>query len=434
MMQLEPEIELNSSSAYPGLRNPKGSLLSHARAAVTRVDIDECCRIVAWAIEHPSRQSSAALEVLASKPHSGRARRASNRQIWTDMRVSAIQALQRSASPRAVHALAGALMHEQAGARDFARAALEKIGVDAVQPLVDSVQTLHDWPLKGVLETIETVGRLKQPVACSALTRVLCGRLPVTPDRWVRCVFGWSVGLGSIVSFSVVALQSTMQTPIDGEAIPGLVLEVGSAAILALLLSGICSIPVGLIVSRLMKRESAELYEAAADALINIKSPRCAANLIGVATGSFPVAARRSACRALVEILPSLNETHLGLLDGGMERSLTSLMHVNYGSLTLSIVRALEFVGTGQSAAALERMVRRNLPAHAGPALTLAHSEAERVLPMLQERLRQEQATSMLLRPSQAGEMSREGLLRPASAYDASETVAEELLRPGISL
>jgi hypothetical protein len=59
------------------------------------------------------------------------------------------------------------------------------------------------------------------------------------------------------------------------------------------------------------------------------------------------------------------------------------------------------------------------------------HPSSQRVLPVLQERRRQEQAASTLLRSSQVDEDTGERLLRPASDYACEEEQVDELLRPG---
>jgi HEAT repeat protein len=196
------------------------------------------------------------------------------------------------------------------------------------------------------------------------------------------------------------------------------------------LFTALSSLGVGILIRKGKSTEANKVNAAAADALICIKDPRSVPSLIEVATEKYAQSARASAMWALRETLPVLNTGDYGLLTSAVERRLTGMFALHNPPLTLASVRALEFVGTGQSVGPLERLARRRTASSAAIYADI-RSEAQRVLPVLVERKRLEEASSVLLRPSQVAPDSSGILLRPVSSLSAYEEPVDQLLRPG---
>ncbi len=127
---------------------------------------------------------------------------------------------------------------------------------------------------------------------------------------------------------------------------------------------------------------------------------------------------------SLLHLLPLLEPEDAGLLSPGALHDLTAALgHVN-SRLDLAIVRALEFVGTGQAVLPVQMLTKRGVTEE-------LRREAVRVLPILQARQIQEQAASSLLRAAAMPDAPSEELLR--AAHHQSQTPPEQLLRPGQS-
>jgi hypothetical protein len=283
--------------------------------------------------------------------------------------------------------------------------------------------------MHGMLETISTLSQFNQPAVYRTLAHLLSGHLPATSERWRKYTVGWSVGLGLIAAL-VVAL---MVIPLTYQSLPWYEVfnAIPSAMLVILILSATCAAPVGLVIKHLRNQEAIKVIAAAADAIIRIKDPRYVRMLLNVATGRYPFWSKYGASRALVALLPLPGIAKRGKLSASEEHKLASLLGANRGELILAVVRSLEFVGTGQSINALERFIRHRPGDRDNDDTVTAQTEAERVLPILQERRRQEQAASTLLRSSQVDEDTGERLLRPASDYACEEAQVDELLRPG---
>lgn len=129
---------------------------------------------------------------------------------------------------------------------------------------------------------------------------------------------------------------------------------------------------------------------------------------------------REAATQALPEMLAALTPEHYGQLPAGTTPALCRVLYHPDNRLVALVLDALGKVGDGRAVAPVEQMMRRGRT----PEL---RAEAERILPMLQERKRQEEAHSSLLRPSSVPEDTPEVLLRPATAQSCVEP--ETLLR-----
>lgn len=415
------DIESDAESAAFGAR-----LLTQVHGAIKRLDISECNHITEWAWHNPHPAAGPALCTLLSKPRNFKGMQAWRREAWVEMRISAIRALARNRDHFAAPTLAHVLVHDVPAVREEARAALQALGSNAVLPIVDTLRVAVDWPIGGMLCAIETLGLIQDKNAGPTLARILFGLLPNTPGRWLRLQLKWSAILGAIETASVGAYLLSANAD---ERAP-LFLVAISGSLLFLLFTSLSSLGVGILIRKGKSVEANKVNAAAANALICIKDPRSVPSLVEVATEKYSQSARAGAMHALRETLPSLNERDYGLLTGAVERRLTGMFAMHNPPLILASVRALEFVGTGQSVGPVERLARRKTASSAAVYSDI-RTEAERVLPVLLERKRLEEASSVLLRPSQVAPDSSGVLLRPVSSLSAYEEPVEQLLRPG---
>ncbi len=131
---------------------------------------------------------------------------------------------------------------------------------------------------------------------------------------------------------------------------------------------------------------------------------------------------------ALRNVLPMLTSDHYGQLGSEAVPNLCRVLNYFQECRTdrkclLDLLKALEKVGDGRAIPTVRREARK-----AGSKQVRA--EAERILLILEERQRQENAREMLLRASSgAATTTPDTLLRPAAANQV-ETPPEQLLRP----
>jgi hypothetical protein len=424
-MEQHAHLSPVASDEYPGLTVPDICLFEHVQEAIWRLDIAECARFVSWANDHSSEEVVEPLSILITRPTRRRFRRIWYQHACVEMRAGAIEALGRTGLDTAAPALVNALMYDSGKLQELAKSAVVGLGERSLESLAEILRSSRDWTLNGMLETIDALVLLQQSGASPILVSILTSQNPRTPVRWDRSWLNWSVGLGSSLALCIAVTVALL-----GSA-PGLLRDFIDMALAATLVaSAAFAVPVGFVIERLKSNESARIRLAATDAIIKIKDPFSIPDLLYAATGPHRLWARRNSLDALTGILSALTDEHVELFDSATEKRLAGLIGADTNRLTLAVVRALEYVGTGQSAIIVERFVRSN-PARAyHESLATALNEAMRVLPILQERFRQEQAPSTLLRPSQPTEDTGEVLLRPAPEY-AENLHVEELLRPG---
>lgn len=425
---MEDGIQVISIAAEPTLESTEfgEQLLKHAQKAVRRLDVAECNRITKWAAENPNPAAGPALCTLLQRPRHLKGKQAWKRDTWVDMRVAAIKALRLTSDRFSAPTLANVLLHDVPVVRTEAQSALQALGASAVVPLLDRIRATTDWPLEGMLTAIETLGFIQDKSAGPTLARMLFGLLPRTPSRWFRAQLWWSMALGAVETACVLPYIAA-NFPGDGIST---VLLIIPAAPLFVLFSVLSAIGVGFFIRSGKRAEARRLNAAASSALISIKDPRSVPSLVEVATEKYSQSARYGATRALQEVLPVLSADDYGLLNSAVERRLTSMFALHNPPLILAAVRSLEFVGTGQSAGPVERLTRRKAVASEAVFVQI-RAEAQRVLPVLLDRKRLEEASSVLLRPSHAAPDTGAALLRPASSLTAYEEPVEHLLRPG---
>jgi hypothetical protein len=131
---------------------------------------------------------------------------------------------------------------------------------------------------------------------------------------------------------------------------------------------------------------------------------------------------QNAAQKALSATLPTLTHKYYGTLETETIPNLCYVLEEVYATkpdFALVLLQALEKVGDGRAVYTLEH--RLFLPPVA------VRQEANRILPLLRERKRQEEASSMLLRASSEPATPAVELLRPAA--QTRETAPEQLLR-----
>jgi len=399
-------------------------LLMRARIAVLHMDLKECCRIADWAVKTPLAAAAPALGALLEQPGGIRHLKKWQSKPWIEMRCTAIDALRITPSPLAASFLARSLIADVPEVREHANKALLEIGSNAVEALNERVWEDRTWSLDGMLATVDTLGQLGDKSTGPTVTRVLFGILPNVPRRFIEWQMRWAALAGLCLTvFTFVQNPGDGARPIDILWFFQVCTWFGiCTTVSAILLLGPVQVK--------KRREADTLSRAAAHALISINDVRSIPSLIEVATEEYPQAARNGACLALRSILPSLGPSDYGLLNGACERNLTGMFATHDASTILCIIKALEFIGSGQSAGPVERLIRRKPTSHDAGLFAEARIEAERVLPILQERKRQEEAASVLLRPSQVTADTAAVLLRPATNLATYEE-GEQLLRPG---
>jgi len=350
---------------------------------------------------------------------------------WTEVRTTAVEALSRiqdaprtperpSHSTEAVDALVEALFDPIEQVRVAAQHRLMWHGEEAAASLKHCLNTSKGWTLAGMRSVIDTLGALKNVESGPTVARVLLGALPHESVRWNLKPFRWAaatgVALGGVALTGMVSLWE-LSFPM-------------SYVVCLLLASFSCSAFFGLVAflfvfgpMSMMNQtwERGELFAAAARALTKMSDPRSLPCVIEAAFG----ANRRQgeARRTLLALLPLLDAQAYGLLPAeSLHRLYFALGNAPLSQeLTLAIVRSLEWVGTGQAVAPVQRLVKRGATAE-------IRSEAERILPCLLWRQQRETESTILLRAASRPSVGAEQLLRPAAA--ATDVAPEQLLRP----
>jgi hypothetical protein len=118
---------------------------------------------------------------------------------------------------------------------------------------------------------------------------------------------------------------------------------------------------------------------------------------------------RRNAIESLPSILHDLPPEPSAISPWVIAAQLAGLLGVRDEALVMSVLGYLERFDNGSAIRAVERQAKRG-------ATPRIRAEAERILPLLWERLRRAQDPSLLVRPANAPEVTPEELLRPAGS------------------
>ena len=186
-------------------------------------------------------------------------------------------------------------------------------------------------------------------------------------------------------------------------------------------LSLIPTAPVSLLLDR---KGNNRVRAAAAVALGRLQSVE-AIGALTTALYDRSAGVRRAAISALKNILPLLIEAHYGQLGVQVIPNLCRALQQSDELLVLHVLSALELVGDGQATRPVEQMVKSGRTER-------VRNLALRVLPMLQERQRQEKASQMLLRAATPVAPGADMLLRAAAGPmpEAIVPAASSFTRP----
>jgi hypothetical protein len=386
------------------------------RAALLKKDASACCLHT----ENAARLSDTACVPLLSEvllPPQGFRMRLHRRQ-WTQARLASIRSLAQIGSLEALSALARAILDPSPLVQDAAAKAILPFGPEALPALTSALHTTDDWPVSGMKRLVTTIGQLRAPQACAALVPVVLGGQPLSAARWdkpFRVSFNMGMGVAGVSAFMTLVFSGSL-----GMALAVLILSTVTMLCLWMLIAIFCIAPYSIL------RES---YERGTVANLAAEGVRLAGNkayLPAVVEGAFGYnrMSPKPARKALLYLLPLLNAEDGARMDMGTRRQLMdALGHANNSrELELALLQSMEWVGTGQAVRKVEWLARR------GPTSAI-RDEAARILPLLEERRRQEQAPATLLRASSIAPTHSYQLLRPVHATDT--TPIEQLLRPG---
>ncbi len=271
--------------------------------------------------------------------------------------------------------------------------------------------------------------------ATSALRSLVSDRAYLDKrGRFRRGVVRWQFFTWTVLA-AVAALAHTLLN--SGASSNSWILEVFTATFGV---SMLFMLP-GLLMSA--AREDSTLRQTIEEAIASLgklADPLSVGVLARLQTGRYGTIAMKApqaeaAKLALPAALDAVREEHYGLLPADATPALCEALVGAGHNHTMRILRALQAAGTGRGAEPLRRLIAdpsQRVDWESAPELLVgsesALSYAEAVLPLLEERFRNETAASRLLRPaSQPGEAS-EILLRPAGS--ATSVPEEQLLRP----
>ncbi len=251
-----------------------------------------------------------------------------------------------------------------------------------------------------------------------ALRRVVDGREFVDRRgriiRALKCNLAVAAVLSGAFILFLVSLIPSIGLP------PPLFYLVGGWIIGTALLWMLVLVP-GLLVSEDFELSRlAESRASAARSLGRLADPLASAVLARAATDARREV-RQAAAVALPHALAAIGHEHLGALPPETTTNLCALLGRNNSALEVLVLDALECAGTGAAAEPVRRLASRSKSGSIRDA-------AARVLPILDERLRQETSATRLLRPAGSPNASSDVLLRPASS--ATAVPEEQLLRP----
>jgi hypothetical protein len=174
----------------------------------------------------------------------------------------------------------------------------------------------------------------------------------------------------------------------------------------------LASVPVVSVSLSLDRKQNNRVRAAAAVALGRLQSVESVGALT-TALYDHSAAVRRAAVPALKSALPLLTPEHYGQL--GVQAIPNLCRALGHGDelLVLHVLDALEKVGDGRAVQPVEETATRGRTDR-------IRQMAIRILPLLQERQRQESASKMLLRAAVPTESAPHTLLRPVSAEPLS--------------
>ena len=124
--------------------------------------------------------------------------------------------------------------------------------------------------------------------------------------------------------------------------------------------------------------------------------------------------------RGVMALLPKLSAEDNETMPLSVRQRLITMLGLPDAHTVLAVLRAMEWVGTGQARVPIQRLMEKGVTEE-------IRAEAARILPIVATRAEQEKISETLLRASQSPTHAQGELLR--AAYASPETASEELLR-----
>lgn len=384
------------------------------RNALVRNDARQCLPI----IPRTSHPDVPALIALMQPPTGLRHGWKRHGKMWREVRAAAARRLGELGDPKALPALTKALLYHDPILRGHALNALRAFDAVSVPTLLVALKSSHEWSLDGMNTLLYELGEQGDRRASRALTEVLFDNSPPIPSRWPALMIKPPLALiGMLWLFlGVVAAYNENEY-----LVIGLIVWTTMSVFLYILLVLFMTLPVGLRSSY----ERGVLANTAAEALGKLRDKRALPRLVD-AIHYPPLWVRFEYKRTLAAMLPLLGSEDRELFNSDQMHFLTRALLHSDANLTLALVRAMEHIGGENAIRPLKRLAR--YPSSAKNAIPGLGDEAERVLAIVEERLRQQQNPMSLLRASVAPAAAPDQLLRPV--LTETQTPADQLLRP----
>ena len=411
-VQLRQE-QLRHEQLIAGQAREQPSCVEELRLALRTKDAVWCTRMAVQAGSQHDWQAVPLLRELM-RPQKGRGTggvRTSRKSQWLDARCAAIAALGTIGDRSVIEDLCDAILSRSLQVRQAASEALLAFGADAGSALSRKLERPGNWSLNSMKTLIATLGRLEQPESAVALSRVILGELPRPPLRWKYLPAG--VALAALIGYSILFAQY------GGNII--LLASIFIALLLTPLLTLLYLVLIRPLLTLWRNREMLALAAVAGDALDTVPNKSILPVVIAAAFGPHPLARQQIARKALLSLLPLINEEDTNFFPVTARTYLILAVGSSGEKLDLALLRAMEFVGNGQALPAVLRLARYG-------ATEDIQREAARILPILHYRMEQAKVSSMLLRASDQPLAQADQLLR--ASFESAETPALELLRP----
>ncbi len=368
-----------------------------------------------WAIAQAratGRPDAERLRVLLTSP---RALCGGAASPWVPVRRAALDALAGHTGPETVLTLLASLQVEpEESLRRLAGEVLVACGSEAIYPALGAVERSDAWTIEGMGGLILLLPRLvadgpSRGAAATLLTRVLRGEVPRRPKRLAlrSLKIGWAAG-AVLCGLLCVRAQAVLLAGPDyliGATAVAIVVFLASAAAGFFL-----TIPEELW-------ERSELRGPARDALITLDDPTPLFTLIQLGLVNTRLEGRQEARAVLRHLLAAVQNFDPALQQYAMD--LCYGLDKRDPAMTLVVLRTLEHVGGSLQVEPVRRVAGwKHQPEVA--------AEASRVLAVLEQRAREEQAPSSLMRAGAAPPETRSTLLRPGTG--AGQDSPESLL------
>ena len=400
---------------------PDDTLEIRARKAVNGCDLEECQRLFEIAKAMPVEEAQPVFLAFFSRPYRQFAAKKWLRRDLIGFRHDVLQYLEQIGPPHCVQPLIEAMGLAPLGIAQEACEILILIGEPALPNLIACIREPNGILYRKPLKAIEAMARIDSPEVALALASMLSRQRSIRTANVPFLVNCLLVGL-----FPAIVLHFLRHT-VSPSHIARMIL-IGT-------FSNCCAMRY--MADRNCLKGEEELDKAACFALVEIGDTAAIPELISAATTARAPSTRKLAAGALVKLVPLLQSPQAPELTAAQEKMLTGLiggsLQIRFGvkdiNVALASVKALEFLGTGQSASFIEKLTRGPDSPIDDLVPAAIRTEALRLLPILQERKRNEEQVAVLLRPAEL--VRQELLLRPASKVNMDdETERAQLLRP----